>query len=81
MSLTLGLIDVYRVLGSVSSQLQTVQQFPWERTKKQLSGLERRQLTPLHPVVQPAPHPTALLAIVVGGGWGGENKKQLSGLK
>ena len=34
--LTLGLLDVYRLLGSVSSQLQTVEQFPWNIPQKQL---------------------------------------------
>ena len=38
--LNLGLLDVYRLLGSVSSQLQTVQLFPWDIQKKQHSLLE-----------------------------------------
>ena len=38
--LNLGLLDIYRLLGSVSSQLQTVQLFPWDIPKKQKLLLE-----------------------------------------
>ena len=31
--LNLGLLDIYRLLGSLSCQLQTVQQFPWDIPK------------------------------------------------
>ena len=43
MILNLGLLDVYRILGSVSSQLQSVQQFPWEIPKKQKELTETLQ--------------------------------------
>ena len=33
--LNLGLLDIYRLLGSISSLLQSVQQFPWDIPKKQ----------------------------------------------
>ena len=35
MLLNLGLLDIYRILGSISSQLQSVEQFPWDIPKKQ----------------------------------------------
>ena len=41
--LNLGLLDVYGLLGSISSQLQTVQQFPWDITKKQTKLIETLQ--------------------------------------
>ena len=41
--LCLGLLDVYRLLGSISSQLQTVQLFPWDISKKQLKLIETLQ--------------------------------------
>ena len=49
--LNLGLLDVYRILGSVSSQLQSVQLFPWEIPKRQkeltetLQKMEKLKLT------------------------------------
>ena len=44
----LGLIDLYRVLGSSSSNLQTVQQFPWDIGKKQRQLLDTlRKMTSL----------------------------------
>ena len=49
--LNLGLLDIYRLLGSVSSQLQTVQMFPWDIPKKQreliclLRKMEKLKLT------------------------------------
>ena len=33
--LNLGILDIYRLLGSVSSLLQTVEQFPWDIPKRQ----------------------------------------------
>ena len=37
--LILGILDIYRLLGSTSSLLQTVQQFPWDIPKKQAALL------------------------------------------
>ena len=47
----LGLLDIYSLLGSVSSNLQTVQQFPWDIPKQQdrliktMRRMERLSLT------------------------------------
>ena len=37
--LILGILDIYRLLGTTSSLLQTVQQFPWDIPKKQAALL------------------------------------------
>ena len=38
--LNLGLLDIYRLLGSISCQLQKVEQFPWDIPKTQTKLLE-----------------------------------------